>query len=227
MSKRTPQTKQISAPAKSVNWLVIGGVVLVGVVSLVLLLILTLKPTPVLALPDYCQTYPDRCVSSGTEDAPVTILEVFDFGCPHCRDFHEGTWPLLEQSYVAQAQVNWVVFPYALSADRIPAAASALCAQEQDAYFPYTKALFTGFDSADNLTVAGFRRAAAATNLNLDRFNECLAEGRYQDVIRDNIAAASQMGVNSTPTFFINGQKLKGNLPLAQFQQQIENQLNR
>jgi protein-disulfide isomerase len=119
MSKRTPQTKQISAPAKSVNWLVIGGVVLVGVVSLVLLLILTLKPTPVLALPDYCQTYPDRCVSSGTEDAPVTILEVFDFGCPHCRDFHEGTWPLLEQSYVAQAQVNWVVFPYALSADRI------------------------------------------------------------------------------------------------------------
>ncbi len=227
MSKRSPQTKQLSPPAKSINWLVIGGVVVVGVVSLFLLLILTVKPTPVLALPDYCQVYPDRCVSSGVEDAPVTILEVFDFGCPHCRDFHEETWSLLEQSYVAQAQVNWVVLPYALSADRIPAAASALCAQEQDAYFPYTKALFTGFDLADNLTVVGFQRAAAATNLNLNSFNQCLAEGRYQDVIRDNIEAASQIGVNSTPTFFINGQKLKGNLPLAQFQQQIENWLNR
>jgi protein-disulfide isomerase len=227
VAKRSVKTKQPAPATRQIKWPVIGGVLAVGVITLIVLLVLAAKPAEALALPDYCTTYPDHCVSFGNEDAPVTVLEVFDFGCPHCRDFHDETWPLMEQSYVTQEQVHWVAFPYALSTDRIPAAASALCAQEQEAYFTYTKAMFTGFDATDNLTVTGFRRAAAATNLDMASFNECLAEGRYEDVIRDNIAAASQMGVNSTPTFFINGQKLKGNLPWPQFQQQIESWLSR
>lgn len=225
MTKRV--SKQFPTSAQSVNWWLIGGVVGVGVISLIILLVLAAQPTTALALPDYCATYPDRCVSSGNENAPVTVLEIFDFGCPHCRDFHNETWPLMEQSYLVGGQVNWVAFPYALSSDRVPAAASALCAQEQDAYFTYTKALFTGFDSADNLTLVGFRRAAAAIDLDLASFNNCLAEGRYQNVIEDNVEAARLMGVTSTPTFFINGQKVKGNLPWEQFQQQIENWLSR
>jgi len=227
MTRRVVPNKQSTSSTKPVNWTVVGGVVGVGVIGLILLLVLAAQPTQTLALPDYCQEYPDRCVARGPEDAPVTVLEIFDFGCPHCRDFHSETWPLVESSYLSDGRVNWVAFPYALSSDRIPVAASAMCAQEQEAYFEYTKAMFTAFDQVDNLTVVGFRRAAEAVDLNMDSFNDCLAEGRYEDTIAQNVEAARLMGVNSTPTFFINGQKVKGNLPWAQFQQQIENWLLR
>jgi protein-disulfide isomerase len=56
----------------------------------------------------------------------------------------------------------------------------------------------------------------------MESFEQCISEGRYVDTIRDNIAVASQNGVNSTPTFFINGSRLNGAFPLATFQQQIE-----
>lgn len=228
MAQRSNKSKHTSGlSSRPINWKVLGGVSVIGVIGLLALLILAARPVTVLTLTDYCQSEEAHCVTIGSADAPVTVAEVFDFGCPHCRDFHAETWPLLATGYVAEEQVQWLMFPYALSEDRIPVAALALCAHEQEAYLTYTQALFSGFETSDNLTNKGFQRAAAASQLEIDAFNQCLSEGRYHDIIRDNIAVAQQMGINSTPTFFINDQKVKGNIPWPQFQQQIDLWLTR
>lgn len=178
------------------------------------------------SLADYCGQNADFCASMGAADAPVTLVEISDFGCSHCRNFHLQTAPLLAQTYVDTGQVRWIALPYALRTETLPAANAALCAGEQDAYFSFSEALFEQFGEPDNLTASGFMGAAEEVGLDTAAFGQCVDEGRYSSVVQDNVAAAGRAGVAATPTFFINGQKLEGAYPFSVFQQRIEALIN-
>jgi protein-disulfide isomerase len=67
---------------------------------------LSFQETDKVTLADYCQTSTASCIAEGAANAPVTIIEISDFGCSHCRDFHQQTWPSLESQYVATEQVR-------------------------------------------------------------------------------------------------------------------------
>lgn len=207
---------------RQTNWTVIFIVAGVGIVGLFLLLALTLTPQEVLPLADYCQQNSDRCITKGEASAPVTIVEVFDYGCTHCRDFDQETFAQLDSEYITTGKVRWISLPYALRSETIPAASASMCANEQDAYFEFTHAMFSNFDASDYLSKSSFMTVAIALGLDTQTFETCMDEGRYDEIVQQNMDAASSVGANSTPTFYINGSPLRGAYPFATFQEQIE-----
>lgn len=231
MAKRVKRKRPAQrVEGKGPNWLLIGGIVMVGVVGLFALLFLTLQaqdtpqPTEVIEgqpLAEYCEENPGNCVAKGADDAPVTIVEVSDYGCSHCKNFNVETAGLIEDLYVNPGQVKWVVLPYALGSQTAPAASAALCAAEQDSFFDYHRLLFETQGDPDFMSTASFQQVAEDAGLDGEAFNACLQSNDYINTVQENVTAAAALGVNSTPTFFVNGVMMRGNQPLTSFQQQI------
>ena len=224
MSKKTRSSRrarrQRQQPRKT-NWPVIGGVIALGIIILGVLLFLALQTPETQALADYCLENPDNCVAKGSPDAPVTIVEISDYGCSHCRDFNLETAGLIEDLYVTPGEVQWVVMPFALSSNTLPASTAAMCAGDQGRFFEYHRRLFEIQGGPSAFTPAGLVQVADDLGLDSEAFTACLEGGVYDAAVQENIRAANALGVNSTPTFFVNGEKLEGNRPLTVFQQRI------
>jgi protein-disulfide isomerase len=232
MAKKRRASRKAKQPQRETNWLLIGGVVAAVIIvgGLFYLLYTTIQepstPQRVQSLIEYCEENPDNCITKGSPDAPVTIVEVSDYGCGHCRDFNLTTAPLLEDLYVRSGQVQWVALPYALGDNTAPAAEAAMCAADQDVFFEFHTRMFEIQSESQALTADGFRQAAEELDLDMDAFNACFGDGKYGRVVQDNVAAARRTGVDVTPTFFVNGTLLRGNQPLATFQQAISGELS-
>lgn len=224
MAKKAPQRRKQAT--RETNWLVIGGLIALGVFIFGALLFLALRPGPnqtAQTLSEYCEDNSDRCAFLGEEGSPVTMVEVSDFGCVHCTTFHNETATPLKEQYVDTGTVRWIALPYALSTTTVPAAASAMCANDQDAYFEYANALFGIEDTTFRLSPEGYQQAALAVGLDLDAFSSCMSEGRYINTVQSNIDAARSNRVTGTPTFFLNDEELSGAQPLSVFSQVINN----
>jgi len=216
------------SPQRQTNWLVVGSVVGVGLLILGGLMWLAWQPpaSNAFSLSDYCLENESNCVTVGQEAAPVTVVEVSDYGCSHCRNFNLQTAPLIEETYVDPGLVRWVIVPYALGPQTLPAAAAALCAAEQDAFQPFHKAMFEIQTTDQALTRAGFMETAAQLGLDVDQFATCIDGNKYNGTVQANSRAANQAGVSGTPTFFIDGAPVEGERPFVEFQQRINRLLN-
>ncbi len=226
MAKKIIRKKRVKRPSRQTNWVVLSAIIAGGVLIFAGLIYLAIRPpdsnaVEIETLESYCEANEDACVVQGNDSAPVTVVEVSDFGCPHCRDYNIQTAPLLEQQYVESGKVRYIVLPYALGSGTIPAAAGGMCAADQERYFEYSQAMFADFDAPDHLETSGIERAANTAGLDMDQFSSCLSSNRYGSRIQANRNAASRAGVSATPTFFINGQIAEGALPWANFQQRI------
>lgn len=210
------------------NWYVIGGIISVGLLMLFGLLFVSLRGAPaaeILPLAEYCDENPERCVFEGDRNAPVTIVEVSDFGCPHCRNFNLGTLDLLQEAYVDPGDVLYISLPYALSGNTMSAANAAMCAGAQGRYPDFQRAMFQQFDSADYMSRDSMVGIANTLGLEMDAFEGCVDSGTYGTILSQNVEAAASVSINSTPSFYVNDTKLEGNQPLANFQRTIESYL--
>lgn len=158
----------------------------------------------------------------GEADAPVTVVEFSDYGCAYCSRFTQQTFPELYAEFVQAGRVRWVHVPFVLGkfANSDRAAVAAYCAAEQGevAFWSVHMALFRRqpeWRDGDPLPV--FRRYVEDAGGDGESFAACYREDRPRDglVQADRIAAAA--GVAATPTFFIDGKRLEGAAPLAQF----------
>ena len=219
MARRRRRAKK-TAEKKGTNWLVIGGIGLIGIVALFGLLYLAIRGPEAqqrTSLAEYCQANEERCVAIGATDAPVTLVEVSDFGCPHCKAFHQEKSDPIKERYVDTGQVKWVFLPYALRPETTPAANAALCANEQSKYLEFSDALFDQpVETA--LSRDGFITAGEEVGLDIDSFASCLEDGRYNNVIGANQQVARAARVTGTPTFFVNERTISGNRPLEEFE---------
>ena len=229
-------TKKRKAPQKKqTNWTLIGGVIVIGVIGLFALLFLSLQTPNTVAenreLESYCEDNPNNCVIKGDADAPVTIVEVSDYGCPHCRTFNTETAPLIDERYVASGEVRYISLPYALRSQdgSYPTAATAvasLCANEQLGYYDdYQRAMFNLQGSPSFNTFTGFVESAQTLGMDVDAFSSCLADNSYEATVLANTQVAQRAGISATPSFFVNGVKVEGAQPFAAFQRQIESLL--
>lgn len=228
MSKQANKNKK--KRKKGTNWWIIGGVVIGGVV-LVGLMALALRGPDPLRLDRYCDQNPQNCIVEGAEDAPVTIVEVSDYGCPHCRDFNTETAVQIQEQYVQTGQVKWVVMPFALTnqfgeAPTMPTAVAAMCAAEQDLFPAFHRAAFGLQGTPLFNTTEGLQAAAETAGLDTAVFAACLADNDYEQIIRRNIQTATSVGIHGTPSFAIGSDVLSGALPFSVFQQRIDSQLN-
>jgi protein-disulfide isomerase len=147
--------------------------------------------------------YPYR----GPSDAPVTVIEYSDYNCPICGNYALESVPLVDDELVATGQVKYVVYPYALWEGSVPVVEAAVCAREQGKFWDFHHRVFAnqGRYSTRQPPSRGMLRGwAEASGLNVDEFQSCLDEGRADTVLAATQKAKDELGVDSTPTFFVN-----------------------
>lgn len=104
----------------------------------------------------------------------------------------------------------------------MPAAIASLCADEQGAFWPYHDKLFS---DELGLNRDAFIQYAADMELDESAFEACLDSGKFDDTIQEDMDFSLNLGVRSTPTFFINGLAVVGAQPLDVFKQVIDKEL--
>jgi protein-disulfide isomerase len=164
----------------------------------------------------------------GEANAPVTVIEFGDYQCPSCKRFEETIASQIEEAYIATGRARLEFRNMAFLGDEsIIAAAAAECANEQDAFWPYHDKLFAEQRGENSGAFSFDRLKSFAADLSLDRtaFDACLDSTRTQQLVFDETNAGREAGVDSTPTFFINGEMLKGSKSFSQFQDVIERKL--
>jgi len=164
----------------------------------------------------------------GDPAAPITIVELTDYECPFCKRYVAETRPALVERFVETGVVRLVVRDLPLSElhpSALPAAIAAHCAATQGQFWPMYERLFATHDLLWGGMRAGerelFRDFAAELGLELAAFDACLVDPASEQTVRAEAAAIQGLGISVTPTFFINGQQLRGAQPIGVFERLI------
>lgn len=228
-SSRREARRQREARQKRQRVLAIA-VIVIGVVLLVGLLWWGNRP-PSIELKEVHTEQPpgaDGLAWGGPEGAAVLVVEYSDFQCPYCARHSLQTLPQLIDRYGDNPNVRYEYRPFAfIGPESVDAAMAALCAAEQDMFWPYHDTLFAnqggenvGVFSKDNLRVV-----AEAVGLNMSDFNECFESGRHRRTVNDYLQQGRRDGISSTPMFFVNGELIQGAQPAQAFFEAIDKAL--
>ena len=165
-------------------------------------------------------------VDFGTLEAPVRIIEFFDYGCGFCRGFHQDTRGPLHERYVDQGQVFWKSVPFILGKwpASVPVSLAAECARDQGRdYFEAISTLIFRHQSdwkaasEPGELAEGF---AEEVGLDMPRYLICVESDQLVWRLHAQTAFAQELGVRATPTFFLVGWgPIPGALPLETFEQ--------
>jgi protein-disulfide isomerase len=129
----------------------------------------------------------------------------------------------LTKKYGKQVRLVFKHRPLEIHSQAFLASQAAFCAAEQGKFWPYHDALFT----SDELTPANFNTLAANLHLDEKKFSTCLASDESRLAIQKDLDEARHFGINSTPTFVINGKLFRGAPELDQFAAAIDAELKR
>jgi protein-disulfide isomerase len=153
---------------------------------------------------------PNDSELEGDKTAPVLVQEYADLQCPSCKAFHDRMNPTVN-ALVRSGKIRfaYTYFPF-IGDESVQAAAAAVCAGDQDKFFPYADLLYneqrpenSGFLTTKQLVAFG--QQAGITGSAFDSFERCVRAGTYVGFVRRSAENASKRGVNQTPTVFITG----------------------
>lgn len=178
----------------------------------------------------------------GAPNAPVTIVEFSDFECPFCKKGADNLKAAVKK-FPGKVKVHFRDYPLPFHKKAKDAATAARCAGEQGKYWEMHDQLFAdqrsekGWAHADQKatpeeTQANMEKAfsmyAKNMRLNVNTFQSCLKDKKFNAVIDADMAAGTDLGVNGTPAFFVNGIPMQpGARPTEEFVALIEQELAR
>lgn len=169
--------------------------------------------------------------AQGSESAPVEFVMWADFQCPFCGRFELQTLPQLRQQYVDTGKVKFVWRNFVnYGSESQDSAIAAYCAGEQDKFWEYHDTLYRNQSGIQQGAFSKNNLQKFADELGLDRatFDTCLDGISFDSVIAaDKQLGRNDFSVNATPTFFVNGLKVVGAQPTADFVSLIEDALSR
>lgn len=152
-------------------------------------------------------------ISMGKEDAPFVIVEYASMTCPHCAHFYTEVFPQVKEKYIDTGKARFIFREFPLDGLAVAASMLARCSGD-DRFYPMIDGLFEtqetwavpGEDGKEKLGLiakqAGFSQEA---------FEKCLADKKLFDkIVAVRKKAHEEYGVDATPSFFINGKRLKG-----------------
>jgi protein-disulfide isomerase len=164
---------------------------------------------------ELAQAGPDGDIVLGSDKAPVTIIEYASMTCSHCAHFATTTFPELQKRYIDTGKVRFIFREFPLDALAAAGFMLARCAGK-DKFMPIVETLFAKQPEwLVQKPIEPLKAIAKQFGYTEQTFGQCLANQGVLDkiqAVRDR--AAEKLGVNSTPTFFINGKKLTGDLPI-------------
>ena len=155
----------------------------------------------------------------GNPEASVTIIEYASHFCGFCVDYHLETLPLLVDEYIKIGKVKMVF--RLLSPPELSMA--VLCANEQGGFQEFNTFLYENIQ--DIKSVDDLKKTAGLLELNQNEFDQCLDSNKYQEKAVKWFDQATSAGVEGTPTFFVNNEKVVGNQPITVFEDIIEQEL--
>jgi protein-disulfide isomerase len=165
----------------------------------------------------------------GPANASVTITEFASMTCPHCAAFNENVFPKIKSEYIDTGKIRYVFREFPLD---IKAAAGSMltrCIAKDDAakYFAVTDMLFKQQgDWVVKNTTETLTRIGKQAGLSQQTVEDCLKDQALLDkIVADQKFASEVLKVNSTPTFFINGDKIKGETSFEEFDKRIKSLL--
>jgi len=160
----------------------------------------------------------------GNPDAPITILEWGDYQCTFCYKFHQNTLKIIDEDYIKTGKVKMVFKDFPLNGpDSKLAAEASYCAQDQQKYWQYHDELYRnwGGERTGWITREALSEFAQTVNLDIEKFNECLDDGKHESKVNSLYEFGNNIGVDATPSFLVfNDQeiiKIRGNQPLEVF----------
>ncbi|MFL5416682.1 MAG: DsbA family protein [Myxococcales bacterium] len=157
----------------------------------------------------------------GPKNAAVTIVEWSDFQCPYCGRV-EPTLQQVREEYKGKVRLAWKNQPLSFHPNAMPAAEAAMAADEQGKFWEFHDALFK---RQNELGPALYDEVAKQVGLDMEKFHASIQGHKHLAQIKADMAAGSAVGADGTPTFFINGKKLVGAMPIESFKQVIDAEL--
>jgi len=147
----------------------------------------------------------DGAPSRGSQMAQVTIVEFSDFECPYCGRAHPIVQQLLDD-YEGQVEVVFMHFPLSSHPHAMPAARAAVAAGNQDRFWEMHDLLF---EHQQQLEQEHLERYAEQIGLDMERFRADMESEETQDRIEANKELGRRLGVEGTPSFFIDGRRFQ------------------
>jgi protein-disulfide isomerase len=172
-------------------------------------------------------------MSHGAANAPVTIVEYASMTCPHCAAFQREVVPKLTKDYIDSGKVRMIFREYPLDGAARMASAVARCLSG-DQYFSFIDLLFANqmnwikdFDGNGQLTkediLTGLEMQGRFAGMSKEKVDACADDKNNLALVDANwMEGRDKYGVNSTPTFFINGVKHEGEIPYDALQKDLD-----
>lgn len=165
----------------------------------------------------------------GSPAAPVWVIEVSDFQCPFCKQWHDETYATLRDEFVRTGKVRlaYVNFPLAQHQYAWPAAESAMCAGAQGKFWEMHDALFNTQSKWETLASPAtfFDSLARAQGVDSARWRQCVQSGKMKSWIQADHDRAQTAGASSTPSFIIGDKLLVGAQPIKELRSAIDSAL--
>jgi protein-disulfide isomerase len=180
------------------------------------------KPVKIyLEPPRFAIAVPEGEPRKGLATAPIQIVEFSDFQCPYCN-MAADTVRQVETKYGDKVSVVYRNFPLPMHRRAHPAAEAAECANEQGKFWEYHDQLFANQRQSTDDDFATFAQTAG---LDVTKFKDCYASGKYKDAVDADIHDGEKVGMSGTPGFYINGRMLSGAQPIEAFSDVIDDEL--
>ncbi|WP_299672179.1 DsbA family protein [uncultured Roseobacter sp.] len=166
-------------------------------------------------------------MSLGNPDAPVTVIEYASYTCPHCASFHAGPFKQLKANYIDTGKINFVYREVYFDRYGLWASMIARCAGTPQSFFGMSDLIYEGQSSwaraGDPTAIVGeLRKIGALAGLDADTMEACLQDGdRARTLVAWYQENAEEHGIDSTPSFVINGQKYS-NMSYAEMAELID-----
>jgi len=165
-------------------------------------------------------------VALGPATSPVTITEYASMTCGHCANFHETVFPKIKSEYIDSGKIRWVFREFPLDIKAAAGSMLARCIAKDDAgkYFAVIDMLFKQQnDWVTKNTTETLTRIGKQAGLSQQAVEDCLKDQALLDKIAaDQKFASEVLKVSSTPTFFINGEMVKGATSFEEFDKRIK-----
>ncbi|MDX1442105.1 MAG: DsbA family protein [Nitrosopumilaceae archaeon] len=171
----------------------------------------------------------------GNPNAPVTLIEFGDYQCHFCNVHFHNTEHALIENYIEPGKVKMIFKDFTIiGPDSINAAHGAHCANEQGKFWEYHDILYNNWTGENNgwASSQNLLRFAQEIELDIDKWSECMLEGRYSQIISDSSKDARDLGITGTPAFFVIGPdnnitKISGAQPYERFEQVFNSELQK
>ena len=165
----------------------------------------------------------------GNQKAKITVIEYASLGCPHCAQFHSGTYQDVKKNYIDTGKIKFIFRDFPLGTPALAASMISRCSGSAK-YFGMIDIFFQGqkqWSQAENPMTA-LKKIARFGGMSATDVDDCLQNQELLDYIQNTARDGGEKHkINSTPSFVIDGETHSGGLPYADFKKLLDKALNK